>query len=128
MASITAIHHVSLLVSDTRQSLDFYQGVLGLEINDARPELGYPGAWLQLGAAQIHLLELPDPLTGLALPDHGGRDRHVALSVSNLDTLQRSLENAAVPYTLSRSGRRALFCRDPDGNAIELVEVLAGLP
>jgi len=28
-----------------------------------------------------------------------------------------------VPYTLSRSGRRALFCRDPDGNAIELVEV-----
>ena len=37
--------------------------ILGLQQID-RPDLGFPGAWLQLGAQQIHLLELdnPDPI------------------------------------------------------------------
>ncbi|MGR9099900.1 MAG: VOC family protein, partial [Gammaproteobacteria bacterium] len=26
-------------------------------------------------------------------------------------------------YTLSKSGRQALFCRDPDGNALEILEL-----
>ena len=123
MADITAIHHVSLLVSDTRRALLFYQGVLGLEIDESRPVMSFPGAWLQVGAAQIHLLELPDVLRGMKLPEHGGRDRHVALSVSGLDGVVTALETAGIAYTLSRSGRRALFCRDPDGNAVELVEM-----
>ena len=76
--------------------------------------------------AQIHLLELPDVLRGTERPEHGGRDRHVALSVTDMDALVIVLEAAGVVYTLSRSGRRALFCRDPDGNAIELIEVIAG--
>lgn len=28
-----------------------------------------------------------------------------------------------IPYTRSRSGRTALFCRDPDGNALEFIEI-----
>ena len=123
MADVTAIHHVSLLVSDTRRALLFYQGLLGLEIDELRPVLSFPGAWLQVGAAQIHLLELPDALRGATLPEHGGRDRHVALSVTDMDGVVAALEAAGIAYTLSRSGRRALFCRDPDGNAIELVEI-----
>ena len=123
MADITAIHHVSLLVSDTRRALLFYQGVLGLEIDESRPVMSFPGAWLQVGAAQIHLLELPDVLRGATLPEHGGRDRHLALSVTGMDAVVAALEAAGIAYTLSRSGRRALFCRDPDGNAIELVEI-----
>ena len=123
MADITAIHHVSLLVSDTRRALLFYQGVLGLEINESRPIMSFPGAWLQVGAAQRHLLELPDVLRGATLPEHGGRDRHLALSVTGMDAVVAALEAAGIAYTLSRSGRRALFCRDPDGNAIELVEI-----
>jgi glyoxylase I family protein len=128
MADITAIHHVSLLVSDTRRSLLFYQGVLGLEIDESRPVMSFPGAWLHVGAAQIHLLELPDVLRGATLPEHGGRDRHVALSVSDLDGIVKALEAAGVACTLSRSGRRALFCRDPDGNAVELVEIRPASP
>jgi len=125
MASVTAIHHVSLLVSDTRQALDFYQRLLGLELDKSRPALDYPGAWLRVGEAQIHLLELPDALRGTALPAHGGRDRHIALAVTDLDALQAALEAAAITVSRSRSGRRALFCRDPDVNAVELVEVMA---
>ncbi|MEN8207418.1 MAG: VOC family protein [Pseudomonadota bacterium] len=125
MVDIRAIHHVSLLVSDTGRALKFYRDLLGLEVDGSRPDMDYPGAWLNVGAGQIHLLELSDALRGTERPEHGGRDRHVALSVTDLDVLMAALEIACVAYTLSRSGRRALFCRDPDGNAIELVEITA---
>jgi len=43
--------------------------------------------------------------------------------VLDLDQITAALASKGISYTLSRSGRRALFCRDPDGNAVELVEV-----
>ena len=115
------IHHVSLIIADTQRSLRFYRDLLGLEVEPARPELGFPGAWLRLGTQQIHLLELPnpDPVTGR--PVHGGRDRHLALAVEDFDGLRARLDAAGVDISLSRSGRRALFCRDPDGNALEFI-------
>ena len=122
MSRILGLHHASLLVADTARSLAFYQGVLGLEVDPARPDLGFPGAWLQVGEQQIHLLELPAPDPVEGRPAHAGRDRHTALRVAGLEVLARRLEAAGVPFTRSRSGRAALFCRDPDGNGIELIE------
>ena len=124
MSDFTAIHHASLLVADTQRALSFYRDVLGLDPVD-RPPLGFPGAWLGVGDQQIHLLELPnpDPLEGR--PEHGGRDRHLALLTRDLAAVKRRLEQAAVPFTLSKSGREALFCRDPDGNALEIIQILA---
>lgn len=119
---IGGLHHVSLIVADTGSALTFYRDLLGLAVDPDRPDLGYPGAWLQLGPQQIHLLELPNPDSVTGRPAHGGRDRHTALTTADLDELQRRLEAAAIPFTRSRSGRRALFCRDPDGNALEFVE------
>lgn len=115
------LHHASLIVSDTEASLTFYRDVIGLQQTD-RPDLGFPGAWLQLGEQQIHLLELenPDPVTGR--PEHGGRDRHIALSVQELSPIQDILDKTGTAYTLSKSGRLALFCRDPDGNALEILQ------
>jgi glyoxylase I family protein len=115
------IHHASLVVADTAVSLRFYRDILDMQ-QVARPDLGFPGAWLQLGAQQIHLLELanPDPTTGR--PEHGGRDRHIALSVPDLEPVREVLDKNAITYTLSKSGRKALFCRDPDGNALEVLQ------
>lgn len=115
------LHHVSLLVADTEASLAFYHGLLGIPMATDRPELGFPGAWLQLGEQQIHLLELdnPDPVEGR--PEHGGRDRHTALMVDDLDVIVRQLEERGISFTRSRSGRAAIFCRDPDGNGVELI-------
>jgi glyoxylase I family protein len=111
-----------MVVGDTARSLAFYTRILGLTVDDSRPDLGYPGAWLNVGIQQIHLLEVPnpDPVTGR--PEHGGRDRHLALQVSDLDMVIKRLEKAGIRYSKSKSGRAALFCRDPDANAIELVE------
>ena len=122
MMKIHSIQHVSFIVADIARALDFYHGVLGLEINATRPDLGYPGAWLQIQSQQIHLLQLPNPDPVEGRPLHGGRDRHVALGISDLENLSAKLADAGIHYSLSRSGRRALFCRDPDGNALEFIE------
>jgi glyoxylase I family protein len=119
---VKAIHHCSFIVANTKKSLEFYTGILGLEVDECRPDLAYPGAWLNVGEMQIHLLEVenPDPVDNR--PEHGGRDRHLALRVSDLGTIMQRLQQAGMAYTKSSSGRAALFCRDYDGNTIELVE------
>lgn len=119
---VVAFDHCSLIVADTSKALAFYGGILDLSVDVTRPDLGYPGAWLQVGEKQIHLLELPNPDAVENRPEHGGRDRHLALQVSDLEEVVRRLEKAGIGYSKSKSGRAALFCRDYDGNAIELVE------
>lgn len=122
MSLVAELHHASLIVADSARSLAFYRDLLGLQVDGSRPDLGYAGAWLWVGDRQLHLLELPNPDPVEGRPAHGGRDRHVAFQVTDLDLLVERLEGAGVGYTLSRSGRRALFCRDPDGNALEFME------
>jgi len=119
---VKSIDHCSLIVENTAKALEFYIDILGLEVDESRPDLGYPGAWLQVGNSQIHLLQVPNPDSVENRPEHGGRDHHVALQVSDLNTVIQRLENASLSYSKSKSGRAALFCRDYDGNAIELLE------
>lgn len=119
---ITGFLHASLLVSDLGKAREFYECVLGLTPSQDRPDLGFEGAWYAIGKQQIHLLALPNPDPVSGRPPHGGRDRHIALAVSALEEARAALDKAAIPYTLSRSGRPALFCRDPDGNAVELIQ------
>lgn len=121
MARLTALLHVSFLVADLDRARAFYEGALGLVPSPSRPEMGFEGVWYDIGGTQIHLLRLPnpDPVTGR--PEHGGRDRHAAFAVADLETLRRELDAHGLSYSLSRSGRRALFVRDPDGNALELI-------
>lgn len=121
---ISALLHATFLTSDLARSRAFYEGTLGLAPDPKRPQMGFDGVWYDVAAGQqIHLMSLPDPEAGLQRPEHGGRDRHVALSVSDLAQLVERLGAAGVTYTLSKSGRPALFCRDPDGNALEFVEI-----
>ena len=119
---VIGLHHVSMLVADTAQSLRFYAGVLGLQPVE-RPDLGFPGAWLALGAQQLHLMELPNPDATQGRVEHAGRDRHFAVQVAALEPFVARLQAAGVTFTRSRSGRASIFCRDPDGNGVELMEV-----
>lgn len=122
MARIVALLHAAFLVSDLERARAFYEGILGLTPSPARPVMDFPGVWYDIGAAQLHLLVLPnpDPVTGR--PAHGGRDRHVALGVADWEGLRQVLDRSGIAYSLSRSGRRALFVRDPDGNTLELID------
>lgn len=121
---LTAILHTTFLTQDLAKSRAFYEGLLGLQPDERRPQMGFDGVWYDIAPLQqIHLMLLPNPEAGLVRPAHGGRDRHVALGVSDLDALIQKLDARGVSYTLSKSGRRALFCRDPDDNALEFIAV-----
>jgi len=121
---ITALLHAGLLVSDLVRSKIFYESVLGLTPYPHRPALPYPGEWYELGGGQqLHLMNLPNPDAASVRPEHGGRDHHIALAVTNMAELKSRLDAAGVTYTASKSGRVALFCRDPDLNTLEFIEV-----
>jgi glyoxylase I family protein len=109
------------MISDLDASIRFYTEIIGLQQIE-RPDLGFPGAWFQLGEnQQLHILKLDniDPTSGR--PEHGGRDRHVALTVDQFDIVRANLDAHNVFYSMSKSGRKALFFRDLDANAIEII-------
>ncbi len=124
MSDVFALLHAGFLVGDLARAKAFYESVLGLHPSPNRPALPYPGEWYDLpDGQQLHLMNLPNPDAGAVRPEHGGRDRHIALGVRDLGPLKSRLEAAGVIFTVSKSGRAALFCRDPDGNTLEFVEI-----
>lgn len=121
MSLVTGTHHASIVVENLSRARDFYEGILGLTLNPDRPALPFDGVWYDIAVWQIHLICVPNPEAGLIRPMHVGRDRHLALTVSDLGQLQERLDRAHISYTQSRSGRKALFCRDPDDNGLEFI-------
>lgn len=116
------INHVSLVISNCEQSKQFYADILDLQPSLERPNLSFSGIWYQIGAQQIHLLEVNKNTTQIDNSIHGGRDNHLALNVDNLDHIISLLEQKSIAFSLSHSGRKALFFRDPDDNILEIIE------
>ncbi len=122
MPKVLGFDHVSVIVQDAKASLEFYQSLLNLPLLN-RPDLGFPGYWLDLFAGQsLHIMELDNPNEGSVRPEHGGRDFHFALRVSSIDGYAQILDNKQVSYRKSISGRKALFVKDLDDNVFELFE------
>lgn len=121
--AITGLLHAGLLVSDLVNARTFYESVLGF-IPLPRPDMPYPGAWYALNEQQqLHLMQLPNPDQASIRPPHGGRDRHIAFGITDIDSLRARMDAASVVYTMSKSGRPAVFCRDLDGNTLEFIEI-----
>lgn len=110
---VLGVHHVSVNVRDAEEALAFYTEVLGLEPRRDRPDFPFGGAWLDLGAQQLHLIEV-------AVPDDLGQ--HFAVQVEDLDAAIAELRSRGVAVTgASAVGRaRQAFVHDPSGNRIEL--------
>lgn len=122
MAKVLGFDHVTIIVKDAKASLEFYQQLLDVSLLD-RPDLGFPGYWIDLHAGQsLHIMQLNNPNAGSVRPLHGGRDYHFALRVDSIVGYAEKLELLQVVYTASKSGRKALFIKDLDNNAFELFE------
>jgi glyoxylase I family protein len=110
------IHHVALNVTDVPEGIAFYTGVLGGTLRTDRPAFGFAGAWIDLGSAQVHLLEAPVPRN---------LGQHLAIRFADLDAVVAELRSRGIdvadPVT-SGTGRQT-FVDDPSGNAVELHEV-----
>ncbi len=118
----SGIDHHSVIISDLEKSRHFYINIVGLEEDTSRPEMVFEGLWFKVGQQAIHCLKLSNPDPVEDRPEHGGRDRHVCLITDDMNPLIERLEKYYVDYTHSKSGRRAIFFRDPDGNALEVQE------
>lgn len=113
------VHHVSLVVDDLDRALDFYTRRLGLVRRTDRPGRLDPGAWLDAGGQQIHLVTGAPPAP---------RGQHIALQVADLDAVVGELRAAGMPVgdpAPIGTGRQA-FLTDPAGNAVELHEPTTG--
>lgn len=108
------LDHASVRVTDLGRSRDFYEGLLGLR-QAARPDLGFPGAWYDVGAGQLHLIQ-----QAKVFEDIDPTDPHIALAVDSLAEAKRRLEARGIRYL--EFGGPQLWIRDPDGNVIELCE------
>ncbi|WP_042391750.1 VOC family protein [Streptacidiphilus carbonis] len=110
-----AVHHVSICVTDLAEAVDFYTRVLGLTLRHDRPASLGPGAWLDAGAQQLHLVHADPP---------PARGQHFAVLVEDLDEAVAELRAAGLtvsaPVAIGRA--RQSFLSDPAGNAVELHE------
>jgi catechol 2,3-dioxygenase-like lactoylglutathione lyase family enzyme len=116
--TVHAMNHFTILTDDVDRTIAFYREFLGLEPG-ARPDLGFPGAWLYAGGSPIlHVV--------------GGRRRedlrpgvidHMAFSARGLDAKLAQLEAAGLHHACRRqvgSGVWQVFFFDPNGARIEL--------
>jgi glyoxylase I family protein len=123
MLEITNCLHAAVIVTDIERSIAFYSGILGLERADR--SLKYPGVWYQLGDFQIHLIEDKNYRGNVNIDlQVSTRNPHIALEVKDVNAAKELLLAANCVVKMSNSGRAALFTQDPDGNAIELTQVV----
>ncbi|MEI8010608.1 MAG: VOC family protein [Candidatus Nitrotoga sp.] len=114
---ITGINHVTVIASDSKATLNFYEDILGLKVG-YRPDLGFDGAWLYTGeTVVVHLCfdrPVPNPPAGVI--------DHMAFTTQNLKNVTSVFDKQDYPYKLKHreNGSWQLFCHDPNGAKIEL--------
>jgi glyoxylase I family protein len=116
--TFSAVHHISLNVADTAQALAFYVDVLNFK-QIPRPDLGFDGAWLQIGDQQLHLLEVSKHKAPVG--------QHFALRVDDIEAARVHLQskNVEVSNASEMSGIcLQCFFKDPSGNLLELNQPL----
>ena len=148
---ISSIRHVGMVVRDLNTSLKFYNEILGLSIY--RRVLEKPGKfiddlvriknvqleWVKLVIPAGGLIELiqyhSSPDSDLAVkPEPLASDRlgcsHVALTVKDLSKLYNELISNGYlcnsePLISPEGKAKILYCHDPDGIILELIEDLS---
>ena len=131
------LHHINLCSRDVLAMAAFYKTVLGLADEPTMAPLrvldeGYPGAVALVtdGNTQMHLAERDLEVgfrTGLAVnpADRG----HIAFRTDDIAAFKRHLDSLGIRYSDYGSravrGWQQVYFYDPDGNVIEVHQVMA---
>lgn len=117
-----SVHHVSLCVGDLEASLGFYRDLLGL-VPLERPDFGFPGAWLDAGGTQLHLIVAPEGIPGLGTPPEklNPLANHLAFRIEDLAATRERLQTAGLEV-LGDGSRGQMWVQDPSGHIVEFIE------
>jgi catechol 2,3-dioxygenase-like lactoylglutathione lyase family enzyme len=140
------IRHTGIVVKDMEGALYFYRDLLGFKIVKKMQESGnyidtvcgvknVSVTTIKLSADDNNLIELLYFLSPVSKSDavvKGLTDKgftHISFTVENIDAIYDYLRKAGIhfnssPQVSSDGYAKVAFCRDPEGNFIELVEVL----
>lgn len=128
MLQLNKVHHIAIICSDYRRSLEFYTCVLGLRVlaEHYRAERQSYKTDLALGEDYVvELFSFPSPPPRPTRPEATGL-RHLAFEVDEIDAAVNELDRLSIPHEAIRTDeytdRRFLFLQDPDGLPIELYE------
>jgi catechol 2,3-dioxygenase-like lactoylglutathione lyase family enzyme len=116
---VSQIHHVAVVVRDVERAKEFYRKVFGLESirRLTQSTSANRGAWFQVGAAELHLQERPEPVKKT--------DQHLAFITEKLEELVKLAEangGRSEPAKLIEGFSGRWFIYDIDDNRIELLQ------
>jgi glyoxylase I family protein len=118
-------HHVAILTANFDRIRAFYVDVLGFPVRGAFP--GRNIVFVDAGSTAIEIVED----TSRAPASVEGGWGHLALEVEDVDAAHVELAARGVPFHVQpmdfpadAPSVRIAFFRDPDGNALELVQPL----
>lgn len=128
MLQLNKVHHIAIICSDYRRSLDFYTRLLGLTVKteNYRPETESYKTDLALGGEYvIELFSFNNPPERVTAPEAAGL-RHLAFEVDDVDAAVTQLESMGIAHEAIRTdaatGKRFVFFYDPDRQPLELYE------
>ena len=113
--NLSKVHHIAIICSDYRRSLDFYTKTLGLRVIAEHYRAARDSYKTDLALGDDYVVELFSfPL------------RHLAFATSDIDSAASELDRAGVPHEPLRvdefTGKRFFFLRDPDDLPVEIYE------
>jgi glyoxylase I family protein len=123
---LTGFHHVTLRVTDLSRARAFYEGVLGLKVDQ-----DFPGEKLRLRIGETDRLVLHPPLPDTPSGDRFSEQRigldHLAIGVSGYQELERLAEvlrhnGVAADLITTRWARRLSPSATPTTSSGELFE------
>ena len=123
---IRGLHHIAILVSDSRDSLRFYE-TLGFTLREShvRSERKDEILWLCGHGITLEIFVTKDRPARVTNPEAYGL-RHLALTVDDVEETVRLIKAAGyMPEPVRRdsfTGAKMTFVKDPDGLPIELHE------
>lgn len=116
--AISGMNHFTVLTDDVERTVAFYEAAMGLAAG-ARPDLGFPGAWLYAGGnAVLHVVggKAKEQLTP-------GVIDHMAFTATGLSATLDRLDALSIRYAHRRqagAGTWQVFFFDPNGARVEL--------
>lgn len=149
---ITGFHHFEITTADADRQAAFYSEHFGMQLVSDREippggftekVTGVPGARVRIvhlrgWGVNFELLEYPEPggETRARAPNHTG-SAHLCFVTDDIETDYRRLRDSGVtmrsagPVTVvggPNDGGKAVYVEDPDGNAVELVQLVRPWP